>query len=50
VLPPEKWGQSWSRVLDTRNGAAPVEGDWQRPAGNRINVDPRSLVVMRRAA
>jgi isoamylase len=50
VLPPEIWGQSWTRVLDTRNGDAPAEDDWQRAAGTKINVESRSLVVMRRAA
>jgi glycogen operon protein len=50
VLPPEVWGQSWTRVLDTRNGDAPAEDDWQRAAGTRINVDSRSLVVMSRVA
>ena len=50
VLPPEIWGQSWSRVLDTRNGAAPTEDTWARAAGTRIKVESRSLVVMRREA
>jgi isoamylase len=49
VLPPEIWGQSWSRVLDTANGRAADE-NWQRAAGTKINVDSRSLVVMRRVA
>ena len=49
VLPPEIWGQSWSRVLDTANGKQADE-DWQRAAGTKINVDSRSLVVMRRVA
>jgi isoamylase len=50
VLPPEIWGQSWTRVLDTRNGDAPAEDNWQRAAGTRINIESRSLVVMRRVA
>ena len=50
TLPGERWGKSWSRVLDTRNGAAPTEGEWQRAAGTRINIEARSLVVMCRAA
>jgi isoamylase len=50
VLPPEVWGQSWTRVLDTRNGDAPAEDNWQRAAGTRIKVDSRSLVVMSRVA
>jgi isoamylase len=50
VLPPEIWGQSWTRVLDTRNGDAPAEDNWQRAAGTKINVDSRSLVVMSRVA
>jgi isoamylase len=50
VLPPEIWGQSWTRVLDTRNGDAPAEDNWQRAAGTRINIDSRSLVVMSRVA
>ena len=50
VLPPEVWGQSWTRVLDTRNGDAPAEDNWQRAAGTKINVDSRSLVVMSRVA
>jgi isoamylase len=50
VLPPEKWGQSWSRVLDTRNGDAPAEDQWQRSAGTKINIESRSLVVMCRAS
>jgi isoamylase len=49
TLPPERWGKGWSRVLDTRNGA-PTEGEWQRAAGTRINIEPRSLVVMHRVA
>jgi isoamylase len=47
TLPPERWGQGWSRVLDTSNGT-PTEDEWQRAAGTRINIDSRSLVVMRR--
>ena len=50
VLPPEIWGQSWTRVLDTRNGDAPAEDNWQRAAGTKINIESRSLVVMRRVA
>jgi len=50
VLPPEIWGQSWTRVLDTRNGDAPAEDDWPRAAGTKINVESRSLVVMSRVA
>jgi isoamylase len=50
VLPPEIWGQSWSRVLDTRNGAAPTEDTWARAAGTKIKIESRSLVVMRREA
>jgi isoamylase len=50
VLPPEKWGQSWTRVLDTRNGDAPAGNEWQRSAGTKINIESRSLVVMCRAA
>ncbi len=50
ALPPEIWGQSWTRVLDTRNGDAPAEDNWQRAAGTKINVDSRSLVVMSRVA
>ncbi len=50
VLPPEIWGQSWTRVLDTRNGDAPAEDNWQRAAGTKINIESRSLVVMCRVA
>jgi isoamylase len=50
VLPAERWGQSWSRVLDTRNGDAPAEDDWQRAAGTKINIESRTLVVMSRVA
>ncbi len=50
AMPPERWGQSWSRVLDTRNGAAPAEDDWPRAAGTKLNIEARSLVVMRRVA
>ena len=50
VLPPERWGQSWTRVLDTRNGDAPAEDDWQRAAGTKIKIESRSLVVMSRVA
>jgi isoamylase len=50
VLPAKIWGQSWSRVLDTRNGAAPTEDVWQRSAGTKLNVESRSLVVMSRVA
>jgi isoamylase len=50
VLPPEIWGQSWTRVLDTRNGDAPAEDNWQRAAGTKINIESRSLVVMSRVA
>lgn len=48
VLPSEVWGQSWSRALDTRS-ESPTE-DWQRAAGTKINIESRSLVVMRRVA
>ena len=48
VLPPEIWGQSWTRVLDTRNGDAPAEDNWQRAASTKIEIESRSLVVMRR--
>src|ERR1700678_1588553 len=48
VLPAKIWGQSWSRVLDTRNGAAPTEDVWQRSAGTKLNVESPSLVVMSR--
>jgi glycogen operon protein len=48
TLPSERWGQGWSRVLDTSNGG-PTEDEWQRAAGTRINIESRSLVVMRRA-
>jgi isoamylase len=50
VLPAERWGQSWTRVLDTRNGDAPAEDDWQRAAGTKINIESRTLVVMSRVA
>ncbi|HLX05801.1 MAG TPA: hypothetical protein VKR28_09715, partial [Candidatus Binatus sp.] len=50
ILPPEVWGQSWTRVLDTRNGDAPAEDNWQRAAGTKINIESRSLVVMSRVA
>jgi isoamylase len=50
VLPPEIWGHSWTRVLDTRNGDAPAEDNWQRAAGTKINIESRSLVVMSRVA
>jgi isoamylase len=50
VLPPEIWGQSWTRVLDTRNGDAPAEDNWQHAAGTKINIESRSLVVMCRVA
>ena len=50
ILPPEIWGQSWTRVLDTRNGDAPAEDNWQRAAGTKINIESRSLVVMSRVA
>jgi glycogen operon protein len=50
VLPAEIWGQSWTRVLDTRNGDAPAEDDWQRAAGTKINIESRTLVVMSRVA
>ena len=48
TLPSDRWGQGWNRVLDTSNGV-PTEDEWQRAAGTRINIESRSLVVMRRA-
>jgi glycogen operon protein len=50
VLPAEIWGQSWTRVLDTRNGDAPAEDNWQRAAGTKMNIESRTLVVMSRVA
>ena len=47
VLPPEIWGQSWTRVLDTRNGDAPAEDNWQRAARNQ---DQHRITIARRDA
>jgi glycogen operon protein len=48
TLPPERWGQSWLTVLDTSRGwiddASPLQ------AGARLQIEPRSTVVLQRQA
>ncbi len=48
VLPPVAFGQDWVMVLDTSNGLA--EGEEHLKGGGRTTVEPRSLVLLRRAA
>ncbi|HEY6421451.1 MAG TPA: glycogen debranching protein GlgX [Candidatus Binataceae bacterium] len=49
VLPPEKWGKNWKKVMDTI-GNAPSRSKRLYVAGARMRVESRSLVVMSRVA
>jgi glycogen operon protein len=48
-LPSEKWGASWSRVLDTERGFA-TDNRERYAAGSELTVLARSLWVLRREA
>jgi glycogen operon protein len=47
-LPGGRWGRRWVAVLDTRDAAAPREGDTRHAAGSEVEVAARSVVVLRR--
>ena len=53
TLPPQQFGTSWSRVLDTAAGAPPeLKRSDAQPiaAGESVQVQARSVVVLRSAA
>ena len=47
VLPPEKFGRSWTKVLDTAEGLISEEAGETYEAGHTIEVDGRSVVVLK---
>jgi glycogen operon protein len=47
-LPEEKWGKKWSAVLDT-NGSFDTNGEHFYAPGDEVEVESRSLAVLRRA-
>ncbi len=47
VLPPEKFGRSWLKVLDTAQGLIDDDGNDEFMAGETIEVDSRSVVVLK---
>lgn len=47
VLPPEKFGRRWIKVLDTAEGSISEEGVDTFEAGDAIQVEGRSVVVLK---
>lgn len=47
VLPPERFGRQWIKVLDTAEGEISEEGGASFDAGDAIQVDGRSVVVLK---
>jgi glycogen operon protein len=47
VLPPEKFGRQWIKVLDTAEGLINEEGGATYEAGDAIQVEGRSVVVLK---
>ena len=47
AIPDERWGQKWVKVLDTREDL-PDEGDDPVSAGDKLEMEARSLRVLRR--
>jgi glycogen operon protein len=50
-LPPQEWGLTWVKVLDTSDvlsEAPPEAGELEYLAGGKVEVESRSLVVLRR--
>jgi isoamylase len=47
TLPGEPWGQRWRTVFDTAKGWTEPEGS-DRPAGERVTAEARSVVLLRR--
>ncbi len=47
VLPPEKFGRNWLKVLDTAQGLIDDNGTDEFVAGETIEVDGRSVVVLK---
>ena len=48
ILPPDRWGLRWLKVLDTTTGW--VEDALPLEAGAKLRVAPRSLVLLQRQA
>lgn len=46
TLPSDRWGKAWIRILDTQE-LTPSEQDQTVEAGKQVQVEARSLVVMR---
>lgn len=47
VMPHESWGMRWVKVLDT-NEDLPTEGNETANAGDSLEVEARSVLVLRR--
>jgi hypothetical protein len=49
-LPVAKWGEAWKVEIDTRDW--PIEADTQQPvkAGDAVDVEARSVVVLCRGS
>jgi isoamylase len=47
VLPPSRWGQAWTTLIDTARPALTTADLWA--AGDRVAVAGRSLILLRRA-
>jgi glycogen operon protein len=50
ILPEAKWGEAWKVEIDTRDW--PIEADTQQPvkAGDAVDVEARSVVVLCRGS
>ncbi len=48
-IPPQKWGRRWVKVLDTKEWTTRTNG-WNYSAGQRVELEGRSLVVLQRVA
>ncbi|HEV3226111.1 MAG TPA: glycogen debranching protein GlgX [Acidimicrobiales bacterium] len=49
TLPQSRWGDAWVRDVDTRDGTT-VEDDTMIKAGEELEVEARSMVVLRRGS
>ena|SRR5688500_4038448 len=50
ILPPDRWGLRWLKVLDTAQGWVEAEGAAPLEAGTTLNAAPRSFVLLQRGA
>ena len=47
TLPPDRFGRAWSKVLDTAEGLISEDGGETYEAGDTVQVDGRSVVVLK---